>query len=286
MAAAGSAAGRAWAGGAVGGHATCVLAPEPGTADPRRHQHLGARRPGRAVGRRRPRARGRRAPRPGARGGHRGRPTAGDGAAHPRPRRPRGGRARPRRAGRRARTGPGPGAAGSATRGWPAATSSRWTAWRCAWSRRPATPATRCPSCCRRTGRCSPATPSSAAAPRWSPTPTAGSATTSTRCAGCRLSRPRSGCGVLLPGHGPVLGDLPGVLAAYLAHREERLEQVGGRGGGGAHLGGVRGGLGLRRGGPRALAGGRPQRRRPAGLPAGSASDGLSGRGAAAGRRP
>ena len=34
------------------------------------------------------------------------------------------------------------------------------------------------------------------------------------------------GLGVLLPGHGPALGDLPGVLAAYLAHREERLAQV------------------------------------------------------------
>ena len=34
------------------------------------------------------------------------------------------------------------------------------------------------------------------------------------------------GLGVLLPGHGPALGDLPGVLAAYLAHRKERLAQV------------------------------------------------------------
>jgi glyoxylase-like metal-dependent hydrolase (beta-lactamase superfamily II) len=34
------------------------------------------------------------------------------------------------------------------------------------------------------------------------------------------------GLRVLLPGHGPALGDLPGVLAAYLCHREERLAQV------------------------------------------------------------
>lgn len=31
---------------------------------------------------------------------------------------------------------------------------------------------------------------------------------------------------VVLPGHGPSLGDLPAVTAMYLAHREERLEQV------------------------------------------------------------
>jgi glyoxylase-like metal-dependent hydrolase (beta-lactamase superfamily II) len=34
------------------------------------------------------------------------------------------------------------------------------------------------------------------------------------------------GLEVLLPGHGPVLRDLPGVLAAYRAHREQRLAQV------------------------------------------------------------
>ena len=34
------------------------------------------------------------------------------------------------------------------------------------------------------------------------------------------------GLRLLLPGHGPALGDLPGVLAAYLAHREDRLAQV------------------------------------------------------------
>ena len=31
---------------------------------------------------------------------------------------------------------------------------------------------------------------------------------------------------VVLPGHGPELPDLPAVAAAYLAHREERLDQV------------------------------------------------------------
>jgi hypothetical protein len=31
---------------------------------------------------------------------------------------------------------------------------------------------------------------------------------------------------VLLPGHGPVLGDPAGVLDYYIAHRRERLDQV------------------------------------------------------------
>ena len=30
----------------------------------------------------------------------------------------------------------------------------------------------------------------------------------------------------MLPGHGPDLPDAPAVAAAYLAHREQRLEQV------------------------------------------------------------
>ena len=30
----------------------------------------------------------------------------------------------------------------------------------------------------------------------------------------------------MLPGHGPELPDAPGVATAYLAHREQRLEQV------------------------------------------------------------
>ncbi len=36
----------------------------------------------------------------------------------------------------------------------------------------------------------------------------------------------RAGLRLLLPGHGPVLPDPAGVLAGYLAHRAERLEQV------------------------------------------------------------
>lgn len=36
----------------------------------------------------------------------------------------------------------------------------------------------------------------------------------------------RAGLRVLLPGHGPVLTDPPGVLDYYIAHRQERLEQI------------------------------------------------------------
>ena len=70
---------------------------------------------------------------------------------------------------------------------------------------------------------CSPATPSSAAAPRWSPTPTAGWPTTSGRW---RAIRDLPGPLTLLPGHGPAGGDAGERAAAYLAHRAERLDQV------------------------------------------------------------
>ena len=94
--------------------------------------------------------------------------------AHPRPSRPRGGRAAVRRADRRAGAGARPGA--PARRGGPGrrATWSSRTASSCAsWPRR-GTPPTRCASGCPPTRRCSPATPCSAAARRWSPPTAAG----------------------------------------------------------------------------------------------------------------
>ena len=71
--------------------------------------------------------------------------------------------------------------------------------------------------------RCSPATPCSAAAPPSSPTRTARWGPTSARCAGSPSSPTARPCS---PGHGPELPDAPGAARHYLAHREERLDQV------------------------------------------------------------
>ena len=117
------------------------------------------------------------------------------------------------------RTGWGP-------RAWPAVTWSRSTGWRSGWSRRQVTARTRCRSCCRRTVRASPGT----------------------RCSGrgtTVVAHPDGQLGAYLdsldrlhalaseheittiwPGHGPVIDDALPVLDYYLAHRQERLEQV------------------------------------------------------------
>ena len=89
-----------------------------------------------------------------------------------------------------------------------------------------ATPRTRCRSCCPPSARCSPATPCSAGVRRSSRTPTASSAPTSTRCTGCTRSPRRRRSRAVWPGHGPVIDDALAALDFYLAHRQERLEQV------------------------------------------------------------
>ena len=60
-----------------------------------------------------------------------------------------------------------------------------------------------------------------AAARRSSTTKTAASATIWTRCSGCTAWAPHGAAG-----HGPDLDDLEAVTAMYLAHRQERLDQV------------------------------------------------------------
>ena len=219
--------GRSWAGGPVGERARCVLAPNPGpmTLDgtntwllhepgadvgvvvdpgPDHEGHLHAVLA--AAG-----AQGLRVGQVLLTHGH---PDHAEGAAPVR--RPGGGRGSGRSTPRSA----------SVPRGWPTGTSWRSAVSRSGWSAPPGTRPTRCRSCCRPTVRCSPATPCSAAGPRSSRTRTAGSPTTWPRSNGCRRLASDGSVRRVLPGHGPVLDDPAAVLAGYLAHRHERLEQV------------------------------------------------------------
>ena len=78
----------------------------------------------------------------------------------------------------------------------------------------------------RRATRCCPATWCWAAARRWSPTPTASSAPTSTRSSKMRAVAAAGEVAAIWPAHGPVLDDALGTLDHYLVHRRQRLAQV------------------------------------------------------------